>query len=202
MESNVDALNWSSGTVLVLGWVLALGILFLLLQLIKSTRHGGTVSSISIPGLFVTLGLFCIATPKINSFILQYGENRLKVGKLEKEIKEKQTELAAIESELRERQTAANEIRDVSGAVAAAKTSKKDVFSSDGLIVITYPAIAAALKQKYGKRSEYWIFQKSKVGNGLASEATVVDEETGDKRTIMLEPNQQTAIEALVKKGN
>ena len=201
MDSNVESLNWSSGAVLLLGWMLAIGVLTLLFQLIKSTRHGATVSTISVPGLFIALGIFCIATPKINSFILQYGENRLKVGKLEREIKEKQSELALIESEIGVRVASANGSREISGVVTAAKNSKKEIFANKGQIVIAYPAIAEVLKQVSGKQSEYWIFQKSPTGNSFSSGATVYDEATGASRTIELEPNQHAVIESLVRKG-
>ena len=79
------------------GSLLSGATIYLVYILVKSKRHGGTVSSISIPALVVALGFFSVSTPKISKLILDWSAKKLEVSKLQETVEQKQKMIAHLD---------------------------------------------------------------------------------------------------------
>lgn len=187
--------------VLVLGWFACIGVISLIYGLIKSARHGGTVATISVPALFVSLGFFCISTPKINRLVLDWGKKTLDVSSLERKIDEKQQILARLEDqESKARVAAATSGRDTDlrALVSKATDNPNGLYHNDGWVALSPRKAEGLLNGAIGSGETGVVMFKSEDGS-VTRRGVFFDSKTGQPKELNLTHDQQEKINNAIK---
>lgn len=201
--------------VLVIGSGAAFWIISHFKQVIQ-TKKEWTAASLTALG-FIALGFFTISTPKINKLAIRIGESLFQVGKLEKQIKEKELLIAQQEEELNKIQS--RQVAIITDQVSAAEKSGKKIVSAHGSVGISLGkarAIAPNISWSQiinGDDSEKWVILMG--GRRNIKPASVdytnyppvtmpflYDTKTGEVQELKIEPQNYKALLEQIKKLN